>query len=152
MADVFTPRKRSEVMSRIRGRDTGIEMKVRQLLHMRGLRFRLHRRDLPGTPDLVFPSLSAVVFIQGCFWHGHGCHLFRWPGTRPEFWRTKIATNRRNDAIALRKLRTGGWRAALVWECSLKGKERLPTEYVADHLKVWLLSSGRSLRVVGALK
>ncbi len=97
MVDVLTSEQRSFNMSRIRGRDTKPELTLRRGLHSLGLRFRLHRRDLPGRPDLVFASRRAVVFVHGCFWHGHDCPMCRLPATRPDFWATKIAGNRARD-------------------------------------------------------
>src|ERR1700710_434307 len=91
--DVHSPEVRSHNMSRIRGRDTKPEMLIRRGLHARGFRFRLHARDLPGRPDLVFPKRSAAVLVHGCFWHGHDCPMFHLPATRPEFWQAKINSN-----------------------------------------------------------
>jgi DNA mismatch endonuclease (patch repair protein) len=98
MADVFSPEKRSAVMASIRSKDTGPQLLVRRLLHGMGYRFRLHRRDLPGTPDLVLPGRRKAIFVHGCFWHGHeGCRLATSPATRREFWEAKISANRRRD-------------------------------------------------------
>jgi DNA mismatch endonuclease, patch repair protein len=110
MPDVLTPAQRSFNMSRIRGRDTRPELQIRRGLHARGLRFQLHRRDLPGRPDLVFPRYRTVLFVHGCFWHGHGCHLCRMPATRPEFWRLKIEGNMVRDREAAVQLGDHGWR------------------------------------------
>src|SRR5690349_4259655 len=110
------------MMSGIRGKNTRPELILRSGLHRRGFRFRLHPADLPGKPDLVFPKHQAVLFAHGCFWHGHDCHLFKWPRTREEFWRTKIEQNRKVDERAQTRLGQAGWRQAVVWECALKGK------------------------------
>jgi DNA mismatch endonuclease, patch repair protein len=107
MVDVFTKKKRSEVMSRIRGKNTKPEIFVRSTLHQQGFRFRLHVPSLPGKPDLVFSKYKALIFVHGCFWHGHNCHLFKWPFTREEFWRKKILKNRDNDQKALKALIEG---------------------------------------------
>ncbi len=112
-------------MSGIGPKDTRPEMQVRRGLHALGYRYLLHVRDLPGRPDLVFPRRRAVIFINGCFWHGHACHLFRWPGTRPEFWRAKIGGNVHRDRQSRQKLLEADWRVLDVWECSLRGRERL---------------------------
>jgi DNA mismatch endonuclease (patch repair protein) len=149
LADVFTPRKRSEVMSRIRGRDTRPELVVRRGLHALGFRFRLHDRRLPGRPDLVFPKFHAVVLVNGCFWHGHDCHLFRVPGTRRDFWEQKIDANRQRDARNLRLLRDGGWRVMIVWECALKGRTRLPVETVIPGIADWLSTDMASSEIRG---
>lgn len=126
MADIFTPEKRREIMSLIRGRDTTPELIVRRALHGLGYRYRLHRRDLPGTPDLVFPRLGKVIFVHGCFWHRHGCRTGRsTPATRAEFWAAKFEGNRLRDRRTLYALRRAGWQVAVVWECRLK-KRHLP--------------------------
>lgn len=119
MVDTLTPAERSERMSRIRGTHTKPELLVRKGLHARGLRFRLHRRDLPGRPDLVLPKYRAVVFVHGCFWHAHTCQKGRIPGTRSDFWRAKFEGNRKRDARSARALREAGWRVFKVWECQL---------------------------------
>jgi DNA mismatch endonuclease (patch repair protein) len=122
MADVVSPEVRSRMMSGIRGKDTKPEMIIRRGLHARGFRFRLHDRTLPGKPDLVFPKYRAVIFVHGCFWHGHECHLFKWPKTRVEFWREKIEGNRARDVRVALELRGSGWDVIEVWECQLKDK------------------------------
>ena len=122
--DVLTPEQRRLVMSRIRGKDTKPEMLIRRGLHGRGLRYRLDGTGIPGKPDMVFPKYRTVVFVHGCFWHGHGCSLFKWPKTRAAFWQTKINRNMERDQEALAALRADGWRALVVWECALKGKYR----------------------------
>lgn len=122
--DVLTPEQRRLVMSRIRGKDTKPEMLLRRGLHGRGLRYRLHRKGMPGRPDIVFPRYRAVVFVHGCFWHGHGCSLFKWPKTRAAFWESKIKGNMERDRQVLRALKAEGWRALVVWECALKGRHR----------------------------
>ncbi len=124
--DVLTPEQRRFNMSRIRGKDTGPEMIIRRALHSRGFRYRLHDKRLPGKPDLVFPKHRAVIFIHGCFWHGHNCHLFRWPTTRAEFWQKKISQNQARDTKSERELIAQGWRWMAVWECQLKqGQEQV---------------------------
>lgn len=109
-------------MSRIRGTDTKIEQAIRKGLHILGLRYRLGGAGLPGKPDLVFPRYRTVVFVHGCFWHGHDCHLFRLPKTRTEFWRQKIEGNRERDARVIRNLEAAGWRVLVVWECGWRGQ------------------------------
>lgn len=145
MVDVVDPVTRSRMMSGIRGRDTNPELKIRRLLHSQGFRFRLHGKDLPGKPDIVFPKYGAVIFIHGCFWHGHDCHLFKWPSTRPEFWRAKIASNRQRDYHAVEALKDLGWRVAIVWECALKGKTRRDEVVVARSIAAWLSKSNRKV-------
>jgi DNA mismatch endonuclease Vsr len=126
MVDVLTPAQRQLNMSRIRGKDTKPDLLLRRGLHALGFRFRLHRKDLPERPDPVFPSRRAVIFVHGCFWHGHGCALCKMPATRPEFWRQKLADNRARDDRAGIALVAAGWRVLVVWECALRGPVRLP--------------------------
>lgn len=117
---------RSEVMSRIRSKNTKPELAVRRLLHSLGFRFRLHRRDLPGKPDLVLPRYRLAVFVQGCFWHQHpGCLLASTPKTRREYWGPKLAGNVRRDEEVHAALVSLGWRVAVIWECDARRPERL---------------------------
>lgn len=135
MAEKINSQTRSQMMAGIRGRDTQPELVVRSFLHARGFRFRLHRRDMAGTPDLVLPRHRAVVFVHGCFWHGHvGCRYFRLPKARTEFWDAKIASNARRDALATRVLLQQGWRVAIVWECALKERRETTLKDVAAFL------------------
>ena len=124
MADVVDSATRSRMMSGIRGRNTKPERVIRSLLHREGFRFRLHARDLPGKPDLILPRYNAAIFVNGCFWHGHDCRLFKWPGTRIEFWRMKIGRNQANDAKVRLALREAGWRVGTIWECALRGADK----------------------------
>lgn len=112
-------------MSRIKGTNTKPEIEVRSLLHRLGYRFRLHRRDLPGTPDIVLPGRSAVVFVHGCFWHSHACKRAKMPKSRKVYWAEKMEGNRRRDARKRRQLRALGWKVVVVWECELKNSDRL---------------------------
>lgn len=130
------PLSRSEMMSRIGPRDTVPELAIRQALHRLGYRFRLHRQDLPGKPDIVLPKHRAAIFVHGCFWHGHtGCNAFRWPKTNEEFWREKIVRNMVRDAEATSRLNAMGWRVLTVWECVTKPKEVENTVY---KIALWL--------------
>jgi len=139
--DVLTPQQRSHCMSKISGRNTKPELLVRQALFALGLRYRLHRRDLPGTPDLVFPKYRAVILIHGCFWHGHGCRLFVIPETNREFWIKKITGNQRRDTEKHNSLKRLGWRALTIWECALRGAGRQPLESIAREIHSWLTGS-----------
>ena len=124
MAQKTSPMSRSQMMAGIRGRDTRPEIAVRSFLHAKGLRFRIHRKDLLGTPDVVLPRYQVVIFVHGCFWHGHvGCKYFRLPKTRSEFWESKIQANIKRDAYAILRLMSDGWRVATVWECALKERQ-----------------------------
>lgn len=140
MPDVVDPATRSRMMSGIRGKNTRPEITVRRLLHHRGFRYRLNVTSLPGKPDIVLPRFRAVILVNGCFWHWHDCHLFKWPSTRPEWWRAKLMRTRDVDQANLTALQAAGWRVAIVWECGLKGRERLEPEDVADQLERWLRS------------
>lgn len=122
MVDSLTPEQRSAQMSRIRGTNTKLEVLVRKALHARGFRYRLGGAGLPGRPDIVLPKHGTVVFVHGCFWHGHSCPLYRLPKTRPEFWADKIGKNRSRDERVAAALESAGWRVLTVWECSLRGK------------------------------
>jgi len=126
MTDVFSKRKRSDVMSRIRSRDTAPERAVRSILHRKGYRFRLHASDLPGKPDIVLPRWKTVVLVHGCFWHRHrGCRFAYTPKTRSQFWKRKFESNVARDAIANLQLRELGWRVLTIWECELRTPARL---------------------------
>ncbi len=119
--DVFTRQQRSEIMRRVKSRDTRPEKKVRSLLHSLGFRFRLHRKDLPGHPDIVLPKHSAAIFVHGCFWHRHpGCPRATTPGTRKDYWSSKFQRNIARDARNQDDLRSIGWRVLVVWECELR--------------------------------
>ncbi|WP_312245034.1 very short patch repair endonuclease [Stutzerimonas nitrititolerans] len=134
MVDSLTPEQRSAQMSRIRGTDTRLEVLVRKGLHARGFRYRLGGAGLPGRPDIVLPRYRTVVFVHGCFWHGHDCPLYRLPKTRPEFWADKIGKNRARDARVICELETQGWRSIIIWECSLRGARVSEQEQVLDAL------------------
>jgi len=136
-------------MSGIRGVNTKPERFVRSLLHRHGFRFRLHARDLPGRPDIVLPRYRAAIFVHGCFWHGHACHLFRLPSTRPEFWSAKIERNRQNDRVAIAALFTQGWRVATVWECALKGRVSHHDAVILEILAGWLRGESEALELAG---
>ena len=120
MPDTLDPTARSERMSRVKGRDTKPELRVRRLTHQMGFRYRLHRRDLPGCPDLVFPARSKIIFVHGCFWHRHSddtCKLARLPKSRLDFWLTKLEANRTRDLEIQAELLCLGWQLMIVWEC-----------------------------------
>lgn len=147
MPDIVTPQVRSRMMSRIRGKNTKPELLLRSGLHRLGFRFRVHERKLPGKPDIVFPRYRAVIFVHGCFWHGHQCHLFKWPSTREDFWRNKIIRNREVDERNIKQLHELGWRICIVWECALKGKNRIPLDEVLDTCARWLRSDTLILEI-----
>jgi DNA mismatch endonuclease (patch repair protein) len=121
MADTITRERRSWNMSRIKGRDTGPELRLRSLLHRAGFRFRLHAKELPGNPDIVLPKYRAAIFVHGCFWHRHeGCRNATMPSTRTEFWKSKFASNVGRDERNQAALTAAGWTVFTVWECELK--------------------------------
>ncbi|HRJ51905.1 MAG TPA: very short patch repair endonuclease [Candidatus Thiothrix moscowensis] len=141
MTDIVDPATRSRMMSGIRGKDTKPEMLIRKALHKRGFRYRLHAKDLPGKPDLVFPKYKAVVFIHGCFWHGHeGCKYFKVPQTRTEFWLNKIEGNRLRDKQVRTQLEESGWRVGIIWECSVRYRRSDIINVLIDCLSDWILS------------
>jgi DNA mismatch endonuclease (patch repair protein) len=121
VTDVFTREQRSRVMARVKGKDTTPELKVRRTLHKLGARFRLHRKDLPGAPDIVLPGRKLAIFVHGCFWHGHDCARgARVPKQNRDYWLGKVARNRERDAASRAALEADGWRVETVWECELK--------------------------------
>ena len=133
MTDVFTPEQRSAVMRRVVGAHTGPEMAVRRLLTRMGLRYRLHRKDLPGKPDIVFAGRKAVVFVHGCFWHGHDCARgARAPKANADYWQAKIGRNRERDSRNEAALTALGWRVITIWECELKAPEKLKARLAAS--------------------
>jgi DNA mismatch endonuclease (patch repair protein) len=124
--DVFTPAERSAVMRRVKGRDTAPELKLRKLLTRMGLRYRLHRKDLPGRPDVAMIGRRTAIFMHGCFWHGHDCRRgARQPKANADYWIAKIARNRARDASSRAALEAMGWRVVTVWECELKDEAAL---------------------------
>lgn len=149
MPDVVSPKTRSRMVSGIKGKDTKPELILRSGLHKAGLRYRIHVRDLPGKPDLVFPKYRSVIFAHGCFWHAHDCHLFKWPKSRQEFWREKITGNKERDLINEGKLCNDGWRIGRVWECALKGKKKRSIESVIEHCILWLRSDHKEIDMRG---
>lgn len=138
MPDVVDPATRSRMMSAIRGKNTRPEIAVRKALHARGYRYRLHARNVPGKPDMTLPRWKAAVFVNGCFWHGHDCHLFKVPQTRTEWWLAKINRNRERDRKVAEQLAAAGWSQLIIWECALKGRTRIGIEAVASAADQWL--------------
>ncbi len=143
MADIVDKQTRSRMMAGIRGKDTRPELVIRKQLHALGFRYRLHDPRLPGKPDLVFPKYKAVIFVNGCFWHGHNCHLFKWPATRQEFWYEKINQTKKRDREHTKELLEKGWSVLLVWECALKGRSRLPLDVLVRKIVNWLTDPQR---------
>ncbi|MEM9128200.1 MAG: DNA mismatch endonuclease Vsr [Pseudomonadota bacterium] len=143
MADVLSSEQRQRCMSSVGNKDTKPERMLRSLLHRSGLRYRLHRSDLPGSPDLVFPSCRAVIFVHGCYWHYHGCARSSVPKTRSDFWRKKLQDNRDRDRRTVDALVSSNWRVLLVWECALIGKNKVGGENLVTNVVRWLNSDVR---------
>lgn len=150
MADVVDKATRSRMMAGISGKDTKPELVIRKSLHALGYRYRLHSAKLPGKPDIVLPKYRSVIFVNGCFWHGHDCHLFKMPSTRPEFWRAKIDGNRERDVKNQQELLSQNWRVLIVWECALKGKHRRSLECVLGQIDTWINTKSNFLEVRGS--
>ncbi|MBP1910326.1 very short patch repair endonuclease [Methanolobus bombayensis] len=123
MTDVHSRKQRSYNMSQIKGKDTKPEITVRKWLWNNGYRYRLHRKDLPGKPDIVFPGKKKVIFVNGCFWHKHDCEYFKWPKSNSDFWYQKISKNVLRDTKSYEQLRADGWNILIVWECEIKKKD-----------------------------
>ncbi len=141
---------RSRMMSGIRSKNTKPELLLRKQLFARGFRYLINVKKLPGTPDIVLPMYNTVIFVHGCFWHGHDCRFFRLPATRTEFWTEKINKNRERDARALNELHALGWRICIVWECSLRGKKHTAAiQETVDTISGWLRSESVWLEITG---
>ncbi len=150
MADVVSKEKRSLMMSGIKGKDTKPELLIRKGLHRFGFRYKLHSRKLPGKPDLVFSKYNAVLFVNGCFWHMHECHLFKMPTSRTDFWHKKLNRNIEVDAKALADLKRSDIRVCVVWECALKGKYRHELDSILQQCNDWLKSGNLYLEIKGS--
>ncbi|MEE2933707.1 MAG: very short patch repair endonuclease [Pseudomonadota bacterium] len=150
MVDIVDRKTRSRMMAGIKGTDTKPELLVRKGLFKLGFRYRLHDKNLRGKPDIVFARLKAVIFVHGCFWHGHNCPLFKLPATRTDWWKGKIEQNRARDMRAQNELAALGWRQAVVWECALKGKHRRNPDEVIKELAMWLNGHERTYEARGS--
>lgn len=128
MADKLTPEQRSAIMRRVRREGTRPELALRRMLHRIGYRFRLHAKELPGSPDVVLRPRKAAIFVHGCFWHGHQCRWGRPVKSNAEYWAAKIERNQRRDVASVDTLSANGWRSLVVWECELKKPEALEIE------------------------
>lgn len=142
MPDIVSAQKRSEMMSGIKGKNTKPELQVRKALFSMGYRFRLHRKDLPGRPDIVLPGRRVAILVHGCFWHGHrDCRYAKTPSTRTEFWTNKLDSNRARDVRDLEALQKAGWRTLVVWECYLR--QPMPPGTLAAELSSWIKSTNQ---------
>jgi len=133
MVDIFTIKKRSDVMSRIKAKDTKPEIVLRKALHKKGLRFRLHVKKLPGKPDIVLTRYRTIIQVRGCFWHKHSCLDGHIPKSRREYWEPKLLHNKQRDAIVDAALRRAGWTVIVVWECKIEHKKLLQKEINRIH-------------------
>lgn len=151
MVDVHTKKQRAYNMSRIKSKDTRPELEIRKLLFKQGLRYRLHRKDLPGKPDLVFSKYKAVVFINGCFWHYHDCKLFKMPETRKDWWEDKLVKNKERDKRNLSQLLDSGWRVMVIWECAWRGKGSVSVHIgkISEKISAWIKSDSVKKDITG---
>lgn len=132
MTDTFSTRERSQIMARVKGKDTTPELVIRKIIHSLGYRYRLHSSSLPGKPDIVFPSRQKIIFVNGCFWHGHKCKRGkRTPKSNREYWVDKIKRNVDRDKKHIRRLRLLGWMCLVIWECQMKDKDKLTKRIIA---------------------
>jgi DNA mismatch endonuclease (patch repair protein) len=148
--DTVDKKTRSRIMASVGQRDTGPEMSLRRILHRLGLRYRLHDRKLPGSPDLVFPRFRAVVFVHGCFWHVHeGCKFSTRPSSSKEFWNEKFEANQKRDRKNYDLLLVSGWRVLVVWQCALKARKDAGLEELGSEVLNWLESDERYREIGG---
>ena len=143
MPDIFAPEKRHEIMQNVKTKNTAPEIKLRSLLHKNGFRFRVNRKDLPGKPDIVLPKYRAVIFVHGCFWHGHDCPRGQRPQTNADFWNQKIDRNVIRDKSDVSLLESLGWRVLIVWECVIKKKNEA---VLLSRVKEFLLHSTNTIQ------
>jgi len=149
MPDVVSRETRSRMMAGIRASDTKPELLIRKSLHSLGFRYRLHDRSLPGNPDIVFRTRRAVIFVHGCFWHAHECGLFKWPRTRPGWWKEKLMANRRRDIQVRDQIRDIGWRQLTIWECAIRGSGRRDISEVVAMTVAWISDAGVDKEITG---
>ncbi|MCW7556225.1 very short patch repair endonuclease [Endozoicomonas gorgoniicola] len=147
--DTLLPAVRSHVMAAIHSKNTKPELIVRKALHALGFRYRIHCKNLPGSPDLVLSKYKAVIQVNGCFWHGHDCHLFKMPKTRTEYWQQKISSNQARDEKNREALLESGWRLMVVWECAIQGKQRLNREVLVSLMENWVLVGNGFVEIRG---
>lgn len=149
MPDIVTPEVRSRMMSGIKGTNTRPELFIRKELHARGFRFRLHSSAVVGKPDLILPRYNATIFVHGCFWHRHNCHLFKLPETRQDFWEQKLESNRQRDERVRKTLLANEWRVLTLWECSVRGRTRLNSKELIDRIEKWITGRNKELEIRG---
>lgn len=147
--DTVDKQTRSMIMSSVGQKDTGAEKLLRQAVHRMGMRYRLHDRSLPGSPDITFPRHKAAIFVHGCYWHAHGCYRSTIPKSARDFWTDKFSANQSRDKKNQKLLLAEGWRVLTVWECALRGKAASPAPEVAAAVKAWLESSSQCDEISG---
>jgi len=147
MPDIVTPENRSRMMAGIKAKNTKPEMQIRSMLHRMGFRYRLHVSTLPGKPDIVFGTMHATIFVNGCFWHGHDCPMFKLPTTNTDFWTEKILANKKRDLKHISDLNYLGWRVLTIWECALRGKQKNPPDLIANEIAEWLRNGKSNLYI-----
>lgn len=147
MIDVVDSATRSRMMAGIQGKNTSPELLIRKALHARGFRFRIHAKHLPGKPDLILPKYKAVIFIHGCFWHGHDCRFFKVPKTRTEFWLEKIGKNKTRDSTQIASLQFLGWRVLVIWECAVRCMKKQHSTLLVDLISNWVVSGSEYLQL-----
>lgn len=152
MVDHVSAEKRSRIMSAIKGKDTRPEYAVRRLLYSAGYRYRLHVKGLPGKPDIVIRKYHAAIFVHGCFWHGHGCHLSKkLPETRKNFWKKKILSNKQRDEKNINQLIADCWRVCTIWDCALHRQGKIKEEKLLSMLETWIKGKKKRLDIVGMI-
>jgi DNA mismatch endonuclease (patch repair protein) len=149
MADTHSEEVRSKNMRAIQSKDTKPEIMIRKALHRKGIRYGLHNKKLPGTPDLHFKKYNAVLFVNGCFWHKHNCPRFKMPKSNIEYWKNKFNRNQIRDKEKIKELKSVGKRISIIWGCALKGKYSLPLEEVTEMMIHWLNSDELFLEIEG---
>ncbi|RUM92356.1 MAG: very short patch repair endonuclease [Thiomicrospira sp.] len=144
MTDTVNQQTRSKIMSQVKNKNTNIEIIVRKALFAKGFRYKINDKKLPGSPDIVLPKYRAVIFVNGCFWHGHHCPKGKPPKSNIKYWKDKIIKNQQRDEININQLLNQGWKVAIVWECTLKGKSAFPMKKILLTLENWLkVGSGK---------
>jgi DNA mismatch endonuclease (patch repair protein) len=140
MTDIVSKEKRSQMMAGIKSTNTKLEVLIRRALFARGFRFRIHSKTIPGKPDIALPKYRAVIFVHGCFWHGHACSLFKTPSTRIDFWLAKFESNQHRDRVVASLLFETGWRSLIIWECALRGANAETLLKIFDKVENWIKS------------
>lgn len=149
MADTHSEEVRSKNMAAIQSKDTKPELMIRRALHGEGIRYGLHNKNLPGTPDLHFRKYNAVLFVNGCFWHKHDCPIFKMPESNVDYWKNKFERNQERDREKINELKIAGKRISIIWECALKGKFSMPLETTTEKMINWLNSDIKFLEIEG---